>query len=212
MACRGARGESGKPPDPAGPGLGDIGIAFIPRAGARGIGEFIGRSPGLGLIGRPGLMSDGAVLLFGSLPAASERARCLIIARGSCSAWYVVSLVLRACSSGSAAVAGSARAIATASGGSSGASTGGTLLLFFSFFDWLLCSSSCRTRASRSRSSSSRVLRLPRKLCSIRALSGSSSYSESESSICVTSAGAVSCSGFAGEAKLSGAGGAFLEA
>ena len=62
MACLGARGERGRP---AGiPAFGDIGIELSSLLGARGIGEFSGLSPGRGLIGRPGLMSAGAVVLF----------------------------------------------------------------------------------------------------------------------------------------------------
>ena len=54
------------------PALGDIGIELRSLlAGARGIGEFIGRSPGLGLIGRPGLIREGAMTLFEPAPLES---------------------------------------------------------------------------------------------------------------------------------------------
>lgn len=43
-----------------------MGIAFNDLLGGRGMGEFRGRSPGLGLIGNPGLSNEGAVLLFAS--------------------------------------------------------------------------------------------------------------------------------------------------
>ena len=46
------------------PDLGDIGMELRSLFGARGMGEFMGLSRGL--IGRPGLSNDGAVLLFGS--------------------------------------------------------------------------------------------------------------------------------------------------
>ena len=65
MGCFGGRGDSGKP---AVPTRGDNGIELIALLGALGMGEFGGRSPGRGLIGRPGLMSKGAVTLRCRIP------------------------------------------------------------------------------------------------------------------------------------------------
>lgn len=60
MACLGARGDKGSP---AGiPAFGDIGIELEMVFSARGMGELGGRSPGRGLIGRPGDINDGAML------------------------------------------------------------------------------------------------------------------------------------------------------
>lgn len=73
----GGRGDSGRP------ARGDMGMLLSALFGARGIGEFIGLSPGRGLMGRPGLISGGAVTFRCKTPAASEIARCLKIAAGS---------------------------------------------------------------------------------------------------------------------------------
>lgn len=80
MGCLGARGESGRPMTPD---FGDIGMEFRSLFGARGMGEFRGRSPGRGLMGSPGLMSAGAVRLFGNTPVVSVSARCRTMDAGS---------------------------------------------------------------------------------------------------------------------------------
>ena len=82
------------------------------------------------------------------------------------------------------------------------------LLLFLSFIDLLRVSSSCLARASRSRASSSRVFRLPLLDCSMRALSGSSSYSDSDASAMAWLV--TGCMGLGERSR--GAGGGFLEA
>ena len=69
MGCLGARGVNGKPAVPA---FGDIGMVLITLLGARGMGAFAGLSPGLGLMGRPGLIN--AALLGGIIgPYATAR-------------------------------------------------------------------------------------------------------------------------------------------
>jgi hypothetical protein len=72
IGCFGGRGESGRP---AVPTRGDSGIELSALLGARGMGEFGGRSPGRGLIGRPGLMSEGAVTLRCRILGCSAMAR-----------------------------------------------------------------------------------------------------------------------------------------
>jgi hypothetical protein len=80
MGCFGGRGESGKPVAPI---RGDSGMEFRALLGARGIGEFGGRSPGRGLMGRPGLIIEGAVTLRCNIADGPEIARWLRIAAGS---------------------------------------------------------------------------------------------------------------------------------
>ena len=72
MGCFGGRGESGKPVAPI---RGDSGIEFRVLLGARGIGEFGGRSPGRGLMGKPGLSIEGAVMLRCNIAGCPEIAR-----------------------------------------------------------------------------------------------------------------------------------------
>ena len=72
MGCFGGRGESGKPVAPI---RGDSGIEFKALLGARGIGEFGGRSPGRGLMGKPGLSIEGAVMLRCNTAGCPEIAR-----------------------------------------------------------------------------------------------------------------------------------------
>ena len=80
MGCFGGCGESGKPVAPI---RGDSGMEFRALLGARGIGEFGGRSPGRGLMGRPGLIIEGAVTLRCNIADGPEIARWLRIAAGS---------------------------------------------------------------------------------------------------------------------------------
>lgn len=195
MADLGARGDRGKP------ALGDIGMELAAAFIWRGIGEFGGLSPGRGLIGNPGLIKDGVVLFRCSMPEASDTARLRTISTGLAVAWKI---------GGRGASRAGSWAICSAGcgtgAGTSILSAEGLLLLFFSFFDWLRCSSSCRAKTSRSRSSSSRVFLRPLSMYSERALSGSSSYSESEAStILFTMLGSVF-----GASSFRGAGGAFL--
>lgn len=72
MGCFGGRGESGKLVAPI---RGDSGIEFRALLGARGIGELGGRSPGRGLIGKPGLIIEGAVTLRCKIAGCPEIAR-----------------------------------------------------------------------------------------------------------------------------------------
>lgn len=96
IACLGARGDKGKPATPA---LGDKGIEFATPTGARGMGELGGRSPGLGLMGSPGLSKpDGAVKFRCMACCASVTARLRRSAAGSavgakiCGCWRMESL------------------------------------------------------------------------------------------------------------------------
>ena len=84
IGCFGGRGDNGKP---AVPTRGDNGIELSALLGALGIGEFGGRSPGRGLIGKPGLISEGAVTLRCKIPGCSATARWLRIAAGSPEGW-----------------------------------------------------------------------------------------------------------------------------
>lgn len=190
IGCLGARGDKGKP------ARGVMGMEFVTGFNARGIGELGGLSPGRGLIGSPGLSSEGAVVLRCSIPAASDTARLRMISAGL------------AMASNTGCCRGVSRIVSLGTGGAGKASilSPSLLLLFLSFSERLRCSSSCRRTASRSRSSSSRVFLRPLSMKSDRALSGSSSYSESEASMMLfvmLGSGRLASS-------FNGAGGAFL--
>jgi hypothetical protein len=156
IGCRGARGESGIPV------RGDIGGEAKDCFGILGNGDPSGLSPGLGLIGRPGLIRGGEIrLLWVTIgpskitglskaliePAAGGRRGEL----GKPTLW-----------TGLKPGVGGGSFIAFFSSIEEEPSAGGLLLLLlFFFFDLLRASWSFWTRASRIRSSSSRVFLLP---------------------------------------------------